>query len=366
MKVGITGGQGQLGYYTRVRLAYHHGHEVSIADRNTFAHPERLATFVADNDVIIHLAGINRGSDDEVARGNRDLATSLATAMKHAGQPRHIVYSSSIQRDQSNVYGMAKAEVADILTEATACTGGSFFELVLPNLFGEFTRPNYNSFVGTFCSLLAKGEEPMVNAANAEVSLLHYQDAADAIAAAISATGNAQQRPPGRSTSVGAVDSLLRRMIADYRLGIVPDLRDRFDLQLFNTLRSYLYPDMYPFALERKQDNRGSLFEVVKERNGGQVFYSSTLPGITRGNHFHFDKVERFLVVSGQARISIRKVLTNETQHFDVSGDIPCFVDMPTLHTHNITNTGSGELLTLFWSHDIFDPVRPDTYMELV
>jgi UDP-2-acetamido-2,6-beta-L-arabino-hexul-4-ose reductase len=336
-----------------------------VADRDAFADTAKLDAFVANSDIIVHLAGVNRGTDDEVADGNRALAAALAGAIDRSDKPRRIIYSSSTQRDQANVYGTAKAAVADILKAAGARCGGSFVELVLPNLFGEFTRPRYNSFVGTFCALLANGEEPTVNA-DAEVSLLHYQDAADAIAEAISATGNAQLRPAGRSTSVGAVDSRLRRMLADYRLGIVPDLRDRFDLQLFNTLRSYLYPNMYPFALERKQDNRGALFEVVKERNGGQVFYSSTLPGITRGNHFHFDKVERFLVLSGQARISIRKVLSNETHYFDVSGDIPCFVDMPTLHTHNITNTGPGELLTLFWSHDIFDPARPDTYMELV
>ena len=365
MKVGITGANGQLGYYTRVRLSYHHGMDVRPADRNTFADPAALDDFVSECDVIVHLAGINRGSDEEVVDGNRALATALASAVQRAGKARRIVYSSSIQRDRDNVYGSAKAAVSDILRGTAELTGGSLLELILPNLFGEFTRPHYNSFVGTFAALLAQGQEPQVNA-SAPVSLLHYQDAADAIAAGVSGVDSAQVRPPAHQTSVGEVDRLLRAMLDDYKLGIVPDLRDRFHLQVFNTLRSYLYPQMYPFALERKQDNRGSLFEVVKERNGGQVFYSSTLPGVTRGNHFHFDKVERFLVVSGQGRIAIRKVLTGEVHHFDVSGDTPCFVDMPTLHTHNITNTGPGELLTLFWSHDIFDPARPDTYMEPV
>jgi len=365
LKVGVTGGRGQLGYYVRVRLAYHHGLEVSVADRETFSDTQQLDAFVLANDVIVHLAGVNRGTDEEVAHGNRNLATELAAAIDRVGQPRHLIYASSVQRDHTSVYGLAKAAVAEILSDAVARNAGTCVELVLPNLFGEFTRPRYNSFVGTFCALLANGEEPTVNA-DAPVSLLHYQDAADAIAGAIASRGQVQLRPEGRPTTVGAVDRLLRQMLADYRLGIVPDLRDRFELQLFNTLRSYLYPSLYPFALERKQDNRGSLFEVVKERNGGQVFYSSTFPGITRGNHFHFDKVERFLVVSGRARISIRKVLTDEVRHFDVSGEAPCFVDMPTLHTHNITNTGSGELLTLFWSHDIFNPARPDTYMEPV
>jgi UDP-2-acetamido-2,6-beta-L-arabino-hexul-4-ose reductase len=365
MKVGITGANGQLGYFVRCKLAFHYGFDVTIAGRAEFANPEALQAFAADREVIVHLAGVNRGTDAEVAEGNRTLAEQLIVALSNAPGIRQVIYSSSVQRDLENVYGRAKAAAADALAQGAARSGASFLEVVLPNLFGEFTRPKYNSFVGTFCDQVMAGAELSVHNDN-PVNLMHYGEAADLIAAAIAERASGQTRPTGRDTSVATVATMLKAMHADYRLGIIPDLRDRFALNLFNTYRSYVYPAMYPFRLERKADNRGSLFEVVKERNGGQVFYSSTHPGITRGNHFHFDKVERFLVVSGDARISIRKVFTKEVRHFGVSGDAPCFVDMPTMHTHNITNIGDGELLTLFWSHDIFDPARPDTYMEPV
>lgn len=365
MKVLVTGGAGQFGYHVHARLKYHCGYEVQIAGRREFAEEAVLARLVSESDVIVHLAGVNRGTDAEVADGNISVASLLVSALQKSDRPRQVIYSSSIQRDQDNVYGQAKARVAELLASATAGMGVRFLEIVYPNLFGEFTRPNYNSFVGTFCHHIAGGQHPAI-LVDREVELLHYSDAADLIADSISSQKSGMMRPSGRRKTVGDVASLLKTLHEDYAVGIIPDLRDRLTLQLFNSYRSVVYPQMYPFFLDRKADNRGSLFECVKERNGGQVFYSSTKPNVTRGNHFHFDKVERFLVVAGRARIGIRKVFTTDVHHFDVSGDRPCFVDMPTMHTHNITNTGDGELLTMFWSHDIFDPSRPDTYMEQV
>jgi UDP-2-acetamido-2,6-beta-L-arabino-hexul-4-ose reductase len=147
---------------------------------------------------------------------------------------------------------------------------------------------------------------------------------------------------------------------------VFPDVRDDFDRDLFNTFRSYLYPHRYPTALTLHEDPRGCLFEAVKTHNGGQTFLSTTKPGITRGNHYHTRKIERFLVVSGQAEIRLRRVFDSEVQVFKVSGDQPAYVDMPTLHTHNITNTGSSDLITLFWTHEFYDPNMPDTFFELV
>ncbi|MGE0232810.1 MAG: hypothetical protein AB7O39_08820 [Flavobacteriaceae bacterium] len=361
MKIGITGGAGQFGFHLRCRLASAAGHDIEIAGRDLFADPRRLREFVRGRDAIMHLAGVNRGGDDEVRDGNLGPARDLAAAIADGGAAPHILYASSIQRDLGNVYGDAKADAADIL----AGTGAPFCEIVLPNLFGEYTRPHYNSFVATFCHQIAGGDTPGIHGDN-PVELLHYAQAALAFEAALARGATGQVRPRGRETSVGAVAERIASMHADYREGIVPDLRDPFDLDLFNTYRSVLFPAAYPFSLERRADGRGSLFECVKERNGGQCFFSTTRPGVTRGNHFHFHKVERFLVLAGTARIQVRRMFSDVTVHFDVAGDAPAFVDMPTLHTHNITNTGDGELLTLFWSHDIFDPDNPDTYAEAV
>jgi UDP-2-acetamido-2,6-beta-L-arabino-hexul-4-ose reductase len=146
----------------------------------------------------------------------------------------------------------------------------------------------------------------------------------------------------------------------------VPELGDDFQLSLFNTYRSYLYPNRFPVALTLHSDTRGSLFEAVKTMHGGQAFLSHTHPGITRGNHYHKEKFERFLVIKGEAVIRIRKMFAKEIFEFKVSGEKPQYVDIPTLHTHNISNTGDKELTTLFWSHQIFDPSASDTVQENV
>ena len=195
---------------------------------------------------------------------------------------------------------------------------------------------------------------------------MHYVDAADEFANAITNELEGQIRPLAALTSVQSVADMLTEFHEGYQQGKIPDLRDTFKRDMFNTLRSCMYPGMFPFKLTRHSDPRGSFFECIRMESGGQVSFSTTVPGITRGNHFHFRKVERFLVLSGNARISIRRLGFEQPQHFDVTGDLPCFIDMPTFHTHNITNTGSGELLTLFWTNEYFDPLFPDTYPEAV
>lgn len=364
-RVGITGVAGQLGNYTRARLERHYGHTVVGADRATFSDPAALQRFCGDADVIVHLAGINRAAEEELREGNPALARAVVDACRAIGKSPDVVYSSSIHRDTDSSYGRAKVAAGKVLSDFCGAAGSCFTEIVFPNLFGEFTRPFYNSFVGTFCHQLAKGDKPTINS-DAPVALMHYQTAADVIADAISTRAGGMLRPQGTATSVGTVAAKLAAFEADYGKGVIPDLRDDFDLKLFNTYRSYLYPDRYPVRLVRHADARGSFFECIRERNGGQTSFSTTVAGVTRGNHFHFDKIERFLVLAGTARISIRRLYTDAVQHFYVSGDTPSFIDMPTLHTHNITNTGDGELVTLFWSHDLFDPAKPDTYVEAV
>jgi UDP-2-acetamido-2,6-beta-L-arabino-hexul-4-ose reductase len=149
---------------------------------------------------------------------------------------------------------------------------------------------------------------------------------------------------------------------AVYRSNVIPDLRDPFDLDLFNTYRSFLYPDHYPIELKRNTDRRGTLIEALREHNGGQIHYSNTHPGFVRGEHFHFRKMERFVVLSGEAEAAVRRVCGSEVRRFRLTGDRPVCIDMPTLHTHNLRNIGSGDLVAMFWTHDLYDPLAPDTY----
>jgi UDP-2-acetamido-2,6-beta-L-arabino-hexul-4-ose reductase len=159
---------------------------------------------------------------------------------------------------------------------------------------------------------------------------------------------------------------LLQSISATYSEGIIPDLSDDLSLDLFNTYRSYLYPSIYPVPLIKRTDTRGSLVELVKGGSGGQSFISDSHPNIVRGNHYHLRKVERFVVLRGQATIGIRRLFDNVVINFPVDGETPAFVDMPTMHAHNLTNVGSTELVTMFWSHEIFNPDAPDTYAEMV
>jgi UDP-2-acetamido-2,6-beta-L-arabino-hexul-4-ose reductase len=171
---------------------------------------------------------------------------------------------------------------------------------------------------------------------------------------------------PGRALKVSELLARLNGIAGLYNCQIVPDLRDLLDLRLFNTFRSYLFPNYYPVTLAVHEDNRGALFEAVKSRNAGQMFFSTTKHGVTRGNHYHTRKFERFLVTSGEAVIRLRKLFSGEIVDFRVSGSRPQYIDMPTFYTHNITNIGSTDLVTVFWAHEIFDKDDPDTYPESV
>lgn len=365
-RVAITGTGGQLGFHCLMRLSRHHGYDVTAIDRKSFSDPSALAAALADADVVLHLAGVNRGNANEVAAGNPAIARQLAEALGKSGGGKHVIYASSIQVDRDNVYGRSKREAGNVLANCCAAGGNGYTSLVLLNLFGEFSRPNYNNFTGTFCNQLVNGKALTVNDPAAPVELMHYGEVADLVARSIAGRTTGEIRPAGTRTTVGEVAARLSGFHATYGTGIIPDVRDPFDLRLFNMLRTAMFDGMFPFALKRHADARGAFFECVRAVSSGQTSFSTTVPGVTRGDHFHFDKVERFLVLSGTARISVRRLTDDRTWHFDVSGDEPVFIDMPTMHTHNITNTGDSELLTLFWSHDFFDPERPDTYAEAV
>ncbi len=364
--IGITGSDGFVGRHVR---AYLHalGATPRLAPRAVFEDGAALAAFVDGLDAVIHLAGVNRASDEELDGGNVGLAASLVAACEAAGARPHVVFASSthVERAMPTAYGRGKREAAARLEAWAARSGGPVTTFVIPHVFGEGGRPQYNSAVATFCHQLAHGEEPVVHQ-DAPLELIHAQDLAEALVTAATAggTGVATRRLSGRPTTVTEVLGVLREMDATYRGGVIPSVEDPFRLRLFNQYRSYLYPDHYPVAMPLHADARGHLFETVKAGSGGQCFVSTTHPGITRGNHFHRFKVERFFVLSGTARIDVRPVLGTEVRSFVVSGEAPCYVDIPTLQTHNITNVGEGELVTLFWSHEVFDPAAPDTYFE--
>ncbi|HYW75349.1 MAG TPA: NAD-dependent epimerase/dehydratase family protein [Gammaproteobacteria bacterium] len=366
MNIVITGANGLLGRHVRLHLGalerYRDG--VVALGREPF-NDDRLISALEGADLVIHCAGINRADDRTLADGNRELAERLCEALSESRATPHVIYANSTQRDRGNPYARGKQAAHNVLAQWSETHNVRYTELVLPHVFGEGGRPHYNSAVHTFCHQLANDEDLSING-QGELELIHAQDVAAAVVDAFERRRTGEMRLRGRRLSVAEAAGKLIGMHRSYTGSVIPDLRDPFDLALFNTLRHSLYPAFYPRHLELRSDERGSLFEAVKNRNGGQAFLSTTRPGITRGNHYHFRKVERFLVVKGEAVIRIRQVLGERVDEFHVSGDAPAYIDMPTLHTHSITNTGDEELLTLFWSHELFDPAGPDTYVEPV
>lgn len=364
-RIGVTGAKGLIGWHLR---SYLHGQpeiEAVPADRSAFASDEALGEFVSRCDAVVHLAGMNRGDDGEIERTNVDLVARLIRALEKSNSAAHVVFASSAHIDRDTAYARSKRKGTELLEAWGARSGGRVTILVLPHVFGESGRPFYNSVVSTFCHQLATGDKPEIKI-DGDLELLHAQRVAEIAVDAILRGQTGRLVPVGEKMKVSELLVKLRGLADSYLGMVVPDLRHPLDLDLFNTYRSYLFPRHYPVSLQLRTDPRGALFEAVKTHNGGQSFISTTKPGITRGNHYHRRKMERFLVIQGKAVIRLRRLFSGEVVEYAVDGAVPQYIDMPTLHTHSITNTGAGEVVTLFWSHEIFDPAAPDTYAEKV
>ena len=365
LRLGITGGAGFLGWHIRAFTHSDKTVETGIAGRPDFLDPAALRAFVRNKDAIVHLAGMNRGDEAEIERTNVELTHALIEACRQEAVRPHIIFANSTHFDRETAYARSKRRSAEMLTDWAGQAGARFTDVVIPGVFGEGGRPFYNSVVSTFCHQLAGHEVPSIHE-DREMELLYTQDIAAQIVSCVRTERTGQVRLEGVKITVSALLDRLRGMAETYQGNVLPAVGNHFDLALFNTLRSYLFPRHYPVSVERRADTRGALFEVVKTIHGGQCFFSTTKPGVTRGNHYHTSKIERFLVAQGEAVIRLRRLFSREITEFRVSGDKSVYIDMPTFHTHCITNVGSGELLTLFWAHEIFDPNKPDTYPEPV
>ncbi|MEE9415063.1 MAG: NAD-dependent epimerase/dehydratase family protein [Acidimicrobiales bacterium] len=367
MTIGITGGYGFLGWHLRCHLHSRDITNVVLADRDTFESDDALDAFVRKSRVVIHAAGVNRAhSDEAVGEGNVVLAVRLAEALKRTASTASIVYTNSTKIDQPGIYGQSKAEAARILGNATADAGSSFDDIVLPHLFGEYGKPFYNSVVHTFAHQIVAGERCNVDN-DSPLELLHAQRASSVLVDHAFEPKGGQRRVEGEAISVSEVLARLETLASPYLAnGSIPNLDHQLDLELFNLIRSTMTPRGYPISYVVHQDQRGCFYEVLRSFGPGQTSISTTGAGITRGDHYHLAKVERFVVVSGQATIAMRRLFHEEVWEFEVSDNQPVAVDMTPLTTHSITNTGSGDLVTLFWSNDHFNPDDPDTFIEPV
>ena len=371
IRVVITGAGGLIGWHASTRLhaancaARFKGDEQPYdlvrLDHASFGDPEELLRAVEGADAVLHFAGVNRGPNDNVEAANPRIAETLLEAIGQAQGRPHIVYANSTHAAADTPYGRSKRGAA----ERFAASGLGFTNLILPHIFGECARPYYNNVTATLIDQVIKGETPTINP-DGVVHLLHAGAAAQiAIDAGIAGVAG-EIAPEGRTTGVPALYEMLRAFHESYGNNVYPSLNEDFEVDLFNSYRAALYPGGFPRALKLNTDKRGTLFEAVKGGSGGQTFASWTEPGVTRGDHVHLKKVERFLVLDGEAIIRVRRVLGGPVWEYRVNGINPAPVDMPTLHTHSIENVGDRPLLTLFWTNEMFDPTAPDTYADQV
>ena len=370
-RIVVTGANGLLGYHASVQLhaancaARFKGipipFDVQRLNKDDFWSIDRLQAALAGAHIVLHFAGVNRGDPSEVELANPAIAERLVRACRGSGARPHIVYANSTHSDRQTPYGRGKARAADVLAEL----GLGITNLILPHIFGEGALPHYNNVTATLIDQILKGETPFINS-DGRVRLLHAGEAVEiAINEGLVGRGG-RIEPEGRDTSVSELYGMLQGFHDLYLANVYPPLADDFEVALFNTYRAATYPGNWPRELRVNADRRGHLFEAVKGGSNGQTFISTTLPGVTRGDHFHIGKVERFLVLQGKAIIRIRRVLDSTIYEYNVSGDVPAPVDMPTMHTHSIENIGAEPLLTMFWTHKQFDPHRPDTYFDKV
>jgi len=412
MNLLITGANGFIGKNLVAWLAQQPDVTLFQFDvQNTRA---ELDAWLAQADFIFHLAGVNRPQTEaEFTTGNVDLTAQICARLVELGRAIPLVLSSSIQAELDNPYGISKRQAEEVVKRYAEQTGARVIIYRLPNVFGKWCRPNYNSVVATFCYNLAHDLPITISDPARELNLVYIDDVVEAFVAEIRGQKSEvrgqraeirsqraeirsqraeirsqraevsgqpselhpssfilhpspfveyRQVTPVYHITLGQLAKTIRAFRQMRQSLVVPDLSDAFTRKLYGTFVSYFDADNLGYALEQKCDARGALAEFIKSPHVGQIFISRTRPGITRGNHYHHTKAEKFMVIEGEAIIRLRHIRGGAVVEYRVRGEDFRVVDIPPGYTHSIENVGQGELITLFWSSEVLDPQRLDTY----
>ncbi len=325
LHIGITGQAGFIGTHLYNFFGLKKDEVVRIPfEDNFFSDSAKLENFVSQCDVIIHLAALNRHNDPQsIYDTNILLVNKLLSALDSTGSKPHILFSSSTQEERDNMFGKSKREGRQLLANWAVIHNTPFTGLVIPNVFGPFGNPYYNSVVATFSHQLTHNEVPKIEV-DAELKLIYVGELVEIIYELIkSKSSHIEFKVPySKEIKVTEILSLLNKFKSGYyEKGVLPDLNDHFERNLFNTFVCYMDPEKYfPVKLKQSTDDRGSFVETIKLNSGGQVSFSTTKPGITRGNHFHTRKAERFAVIKGKARIQLRRIGTDKVLNFELDG----------------------------------------------
>jgi len=382
-KVLVTGSKGFVGRNLCVVLRRRD--DVELYEYDLDKKPAELNVALQQVDCIIHLAGVNRPEDPgEFETGNAGSLKEICSKLQELGRVPKIILSSSIQAELDNPYGVSKRRAEEALQRFAEDTGAECVVYRFKNLFGKWCRPNYNSVVATFCHNIANDLPIQISDSTYEIDLTYIDDVVEAFINEME-PGTPGFRfaktLPSKRISLGELAEKIKSF-RDIRNSLVlPDLSNGFDRALYGTYLTYLNEKEFKYGLDVKSDQRGSLAEFLKSPSMGQIFVSRTKPGITRGDHYHHTKAEKFLVLEGEAVIRFRHVQSGvgesesresesrrvgEVIEYRVRGEDYQVVDIPPGYTHSIENVGTGVLVTLFWASEIFDPGKPDTYFEEV
>ena len=371
MKILITGANGFVGKNLQVNLKQRAGTELLLFDLPQTI--EDLRALVRQADFVFHLAGVNRPEDaEEFHSGNAVLTKSLVEMLEEENRAVPLVLSSSTQARLDNPYGLSKKEAEEVVFSYAKKTGAPVYVYRFPNVFGKWCRPNYNSVVATFCHNAANQIPLRIDDASKELTLLYIDDICTEFQKILDgevphSADSFVEAAPAYAISLGALANMITGFAESRQtLNLEYSLSDALTKKLFATFMSYAPKNALAVTADMKRDGRGYFAELIRSPDFGQISISRTKPGVTRGNHWHSTKLEKFVVVEGDAVIRLRKIGSDEVIEYSVSGNEIKIVDMPPGYAHSIENVGSIDVLTIFWAGEIFNPENPDTIFETV
>ena len=370
MRVGITGHTGFIGYHLKNTILYKiQNYNLDLLGKADFKSQEKLQEFTQRNDVIVHLAGINRDDNEEyIFEENIDLTKKIIESAESVNFKGKVIFASSTQFELNTSYARAKKKCTEMFLKSSKKNNYKFTSLIIPNVFGPFCKPNYNSFIATFSDNLLK-QKPIKIDSKHKIPLIYVDNLIFEILDEIeSKSSHIKKISPDIKITPKEVGDLLKLFHKSYlKEKILPKFNSRFEEMLFYTFISYINIEEYfPISHPKHEDNRGFFSEIIRLNGQAQFSFSTTNKDITRGDHFHTRKIERFTVIKGEALIKIRKIGTKKVIEYKMGKSLPSSVDMFPWHTHNIQNIGNEELITLFSINEHFDNNDPDTYHEKV